>query len=64
MLNQQPYHTPTLINLALIDPDTSNGLHNVDIAEQFVINNKLTLAKGMLLSKIGKIKDAHEAFTI
>lgn len=58
ILKQQPYHTQTLINLALIEPNPSEGLHYLDIAEKFVKNGKLWLAKGVLLSKLGRIQEA------
>jgi hypothetical protein len=32
ILKQQPYHTQTLINLALIEANPSEGLHYLDIA--------------------------------
>jgi hypothetical protein len=59
---QQPYHTPTLISLALVDPDICDALHYIDIAEKFTREGRLWLAKGMLLSKLGKVAEANELF--
>jgi hypothetical protein len=58
ILKQQPYHTQTLISLALIEPKASEGLHYVDIAEKFVSNGRVWAAKGVLLSKLGRMGEA------
>lgn len=58
ILKQQPYHTQTLINLALLEENPAEGLHELDIAEKFVRSSKLSFAKGVLLSKLGRIGEA------
>lgn len=58
ILKQQPYHTQTLINLALLEANPAEGLHELDIAEKFVRSSKLSFAKGVLLSKLGRIGEA------
>jgi hypothetical protein len=61
---QQPYHTLTLINLAMIDEDICDALHYIDVAEKFTKDGKLWLAKGLLLSKLGRVGEANELFLL
>jgi tetratricopeptide (TPR) repeat protein len=62
VLNQEPYHTPSLINLALLVDQLGDALHYIDIAEKITSENRLWMAKGVLLSKMGRVNEAHELF--
>jgi hypothetical protein len=42
----------------LVD-DIGEALHYINIAEKFISDGKLWLAKGVLLSRLGRISEAH-----
>lgn len=42
--------------------DVGDALHYLDLAEKFTWDSKLCLAKGLLLSRLGRIEEAHSLF--
>jgi len=60
VLNQEPYHKQALINLSLLVDNLADAISYIDIAEKISTDSKLWMAKGVILSKMGKIAEAHE----